>query len=292
MATTPSAFFEHFTNSHEAALLAQGLSNFERDFNDAHPAAGSHVHGSADNDIIFLGNGDTLDGAGAGYDVAVTGSSIIMNDDLEAVVLTGSHNSDVAGNSLDNDIVGNSGRNLLDGGSGDDVIAGRQGNDFLIGGSGNDTLLGDRGNDNLSGGIGNDSLVGGLGNDSLAGGGGDDVLNGNSGNDHLFGGSGNDTLMGGTGDDTLVGGRGTDELTGGAGKDVFVIQAHDDGVDKITDFHAGDKIDLSDTNSHSFSDLTFHSDNHGNTVVELKDGTTFKLMGFDPADIKKAFFQF
>jgi len=309
MATTPSAFYGDYVKASEAAFLAQGLSDFQNNQPDA-SGGGTDVHGTSANDIIFVGAGDTLTSAGAGYDVAVTGNNMQMNSDLEAVVLTGHNNASIIGNDLANDIVGNSGRNMIDAGAGDDKVVAGQGNDSVSGGAGNDSIFGDAGNDVLSGGVGADDLEGGIGKDTLTGGAGDDTLvggdgndvlsgqgdndslDGGAGNDQLFGGNGNDTLMGGIGNDTLVGGHGTDQLTGGGGDDVFVIQAHDDGVDKIMDFHTGDKIDLSETNTHSFSDLTFHSDNHGNTVVELKDGTTFKLMGFDPADIKKAFFQF
>jgi len=274
MATTPSAFFGQYVSPAEAAILAAGLDNFRHQFDDPHPAAGENIHGTAGNDIIFVGNGDTLTHAGAGYDVAVTGGDFTMGNDLEAVVLTGSRNSDVIGNSLDNDIVGNAGRNNLSGAGGDDRIVAGAGNDTVTGGSGDDSIYGDAGRDSLVGGVGDDSLIGGAGHDAL------------------FGGAGDDTLMGGTGNDTLVGGHGTDKLVGGAGNDVFVIQAHDDGVDKIMDFQSGDLIDLSGTSTHAFKDLTFDSDGHGNTVVTLKDGTEFKLMGFDPADIKKAFFHF
>jgi len=92
-------------------------------------------------------------------------------------------------------------------------------------------------------------LSGAYGNDSLLGGDGDDILNGLLGDDNL---------SGGRGDDTLVGGQGIDTLTGGAGKDIFKFTKRDDlpiaedslyggpdHNDTITDFEAGDKIDLS-----------------------------------------------
>src|SRR5689334_25316449 len=137
MATTPGAFFEQYVSPHEAALLAQGLGKFRNLFDDTDPNAGQAVHGTAQNDIIFIGNGDTLTGAGDGYDVVVTGGDFTMNNDLEAVVLTGSRNSDVVGNNLDNNIVGNDGRNDIDAGRGDDIVAAGAGNDSVLGGVGN-----------------------------------------------------------------------------------------------------------------------------------------------------------
>ncbi len=94
------------------------------------------------------------------------------------------------------------------------------------------------------------TLNGGSKNDSLRGGNANDTLNGNAGFDSLTGSFGADTLNGGDGGDTLVGGAGTDSLTGGAGNDVFKYVSLSDinnayPYETITDFAAGDKIDLS-----------------------------------------------
>ncbi|WP_238770851.1 Ig-like domain-containing protein [Vibrio furnissii] len=100
--------------------------------------------------------------------------------------------------------------------------------------------------------------------------GGDDILNGGAGDDILYGQGGDDTLNGGAGDDILIGGYGNDILTGGDGHDLFVFGGEGalnvavDGqfknhMDVITDFHAGDKIDLShmldETSYSSMEDL-------------------------------------
>ena len=96
----------------------------------------------------------------------------------------------------------------------------------------------------------NKTLIGSAVNDTLSGGNGNDILKGFTGNDSLNGGYGADTLVGGDGADTLTGGLGGDILTGGAGNDIFKYNAladfdGQDYDDKITDFAAGDKIDLS-----------------------------------------------
>ncbi|WBV42797.1 M10 family metallopeptidase C-terminal domain-containing protein [Pseudoroseomonas cervicalis] len=124
----------------------------------------------------------------------------------------------------------------LNGGAGNDVLAGGGGQDRLNGGGGDDRLSGLGGADQLSGGAGNDLLDGGAGND---------LLLGEAGDDTLLGGAGQDTLRGGDGNDLLVGGLGADTLTGGAGNDVFryLAAAELDG-DRLTDFQAGDVIDL------------------------------------------------
>ncbi|WP_348541332.1 cadherin-like domain-containing protein [Vibrio sp. bablab_jr001] len=113
--------------------------------------------------------------------------------------------------------------------------------------------------------------------------GGDDILNGGDGNDILYGQGGDDTLNGGAGNDILIGGYGNDILTGGDGDDLFVFggegaaKAEDQfktHMDVITDFHSGDKIDLSqmldETSYSSMEDLLSH--------IEVKvDGTELEL---------------
>ncbi|MFC3123592.1 M10 family metallopeptidase C-terminal domain-containing protein [Pseudoroseomonas globiformis] len=89
-------------------------------------------------------------------------------------------------------------------------------------------------------------FVGTTGADRLVGTAGDDTLQGLAGNDVLEGGAGADILSGGDGDDVLIGGPGADTLHGGAGNDTFrymtLAEIH---LDRIVDFGAGDRIDLS-----------------------------------------------
>ena len=70
----------------------------------------------------------------------------------------------------------------------------------------------------------------------------------------LDGGLGDDVLTGGVGDDLLIGGMGADVLTGGEGNDVFLFTPASfgnggAGIDGITDFAPGDRIDLSTLSS-------------------------------------------
>jgi len=68
------------------------------------------------------------------------------------------------------------------------------------------------------------------------------------GNYSFIAGSGSDTLIGGAGNDTFFGGLGADVLTGGAGNDLFrytsVNETQVGSADRITDFAAGDRIEL------------------------------------------------
>jgi Ca2+-binding RTX toxin-like protein len=76
-------------------------------------------------------------------------------------------------------------------------------------------------------------------------------LSGGDGDDFLAGFGGSDQIDGGAGMDALYGGAGRDALTGGADADTFhFVSLTDSGTtnvvrDVITDFEAGDRIDLS-----------------------------------------------
>lgn len=71
------------------------------------------------------------------------------------------------------------------------------------------------------------------------------TLQGRVGRDLLYGGAGDDKLLGQAGNDRMEGGDGADRLTGGAGADTFVFAPGDSGVDTVTDFGAGDRLDVS-----------------------------------------------
>jgi Ca2+-binding RTX toxin-like protein len=133
---------------------------------------------------------------------------------------------------------------------------------------------GTSGNDPLNGGNGLDTLSGQAGNDTLKGGMGNDLLNGDDGNDQLFGDTGDDTLNGGSGADTLSAGTGQDVLSGGDGNDTFKflsLEEIQDGIaygagDRISDFAAGDKIDLSALSTLSFVGIGQNFTGAGNEI--------------------------
>ena len=101
------------------------------------------------------------------------------------------------------------------------------------------------GPDTIYGGAGDDTINAGGADDTVYGGSGNDNLDGNNNNDSLYGGSGSDTIKGSNNNDLIVGGYGADTLTGGNGSDTFKYLSNFDTGDTITDFAAGDKIDLS-----------------------------------------------
>ena len=148
-----------------------------------------------------------------------------------------------------------------------DFITGSGNNDILRGGGGNDTLNGALGTGDLidfrdgtagiiftlvQSGIGTafNASGAGLGTDTYSNMEGvigtafADTLTGSSGDDILRGEGGNDTLDGAGGNDTLIGGTGADTLTGGLGNDIFVLSTPLNNVDTITDYAAGDTVDI------------------------------------------------
>jgi Ca2+-binding RTX toxin-like protein len=70
-----------------------------------------------------------------------------------------------------------------------------------------------------------------------------DTIDGLGGDDTIGGQGGNDSLLGNSGDDSLSGGTGADTLSGGSGNDTFQWNTQQvSGVDRVTDFGAGDRL--------------------------------------------------
>jgi len=194
----------------------------------------------SDRYVIDRAGDQVIERKGAGRDEVIASVSVVLAQNVENGILTGSATLQLTGQGEDNRLIGNGGANVLRGLAGNDTLVGRSGSDKLYGGDGNDLLDGVIGNDLLDGGAGNDiadyrtagagvsvnlaltSLLatGGAGSDTLvniesvAG----SLLHG----DDLRGTAGNNALAGYGGDDTLAGGGGNDRLTGGEGDDLLV----------------------------------------------------------------------
>jgi Ca2+-binding RTX toxin-like protein len=127
--------------------------------------------------------------------------------------------------------------------------------------------------------------------DLLIGNEGDNVLSGLAGNDALLGGSGADMLDGGEGADRLDGGYGTDTLAGGAGADRFVF-ATGYGEDTVTDFEAGDVIDLTRlTGVIDFADLQVQMTEENGNVVIIVGADSLVIENVTKADLDEGDFQ-
>ena len=265
------------------------------------------LNGGDGNDLIVGGQGKDIINGGNGFDTVnysdeggakgvsvnlATGKASDSYGDADTL----SSIERVVGTDLADELVGNSSVNVLEGGGGDDLIDGGAGNDLLLGGFGTDKILGGSGNDVLVGGHGNDKLDGGSGTDtvdySLDGGwrgisldltrasaddtwGSSDTL---VSIENVIGSQFDDYIFGNKGNNVFTGGLGNDILTGGGGNDTFVFGAGH-GNDKIVDFNAGDKLDLSALGFRSVEGVLAVSAGHDlGAVITTGEGSSIVLV--------------
>jgi Ca2+-binding RTX toxin-like protein len=248
--------------------------------------------GGAGNDIYLVDNVEdqVFEAAGEGKDVvfALRSYGLGAGQEIEALTLLGTDNTQAIGNEFANTLTGNSGNNFLLGGGGNDTLIGGAGDDgySLQAGDDHDKIVeaANGGIDTVSSGLDHVTLGANLENLVLTGiavsGTGNGLANVITG-DNIA-----NRLDGGAGNDTLIGGNGQDTLKGGAGDDVFLYQLDNKaqlaGIagDTITDFKTGhDKIDLSDI----FAE--FGLDHGGDPIADghlllVKDGKN-TLVEFD-----------
>jgi Ca2+-binding RTX toxin-like protein len=130
-----------------------------------------------------------------------------------------------------------------------DTLTGSTGNDVLRGGAGNDTLNGGDGVDllDLSDAIGalSFTLAQSTSNTPLDLSGVGLGLDNYRNMEGVIGSIFSDTLTGSSGNDVLVGGLGADQLSGGGGADLFRFNNLSEAEDRILDYSANDKLDIS-----------------------------------------------
>ncbi|MBR1241576.1 VCBS repeat-containing protein [Bradyrhizobium sp. AUGA SZCCT0274] len=209
--------------------------------------------GLGGDDAYFVDNASdvVVEAASAGTDgvmAAIAAYSLSAN--TENLTYTGTGTFNGTGNGLANTITGGSNADTLSGAGGDDVIIGLSGNDTISGGAGDDTFVAKAGD-------GNDSYAGNGGSDtySLAGLTAGATINlttgaassSETGTDSL---NAIENVVAGSGQDSITAANGKNAFTGGADNDTFVFASTATaGIganrDLITDFSAGDRIDLS-----------------------------------------------
>lgn len=209
---------------------------------------------------------------------AMDGDDLVIGRESRDIIFGGAGNDRIIAGDGDDIVFAGAGDDVVFGGNGDDTLLGEEGNDVLLGEEGEDTLVGGQGDDKIVGGKDSDRIDGGEGCDLIVAEvcDGDDIVDGGAGTDtyeiasttadaviDLAAGRawsadiGNDVItnienaIGGAGDDVLVASEERNELTGGAGDDIFVFRTvasigRGHGRDRITDFEAGDRIDLDD----------------------------------------------
>jgi len=209
------------------------------------------LNGGTGNDVMKGGDGNdtyyvdsagdvVFEAANEGTDTVHTTVSYTLAPNVEILIADSNAGLSLTGNNLDNTITG---------GDSNDHLVGGRGADHMNGGAGNDIYLVDNAGDVVTDTSGIDAIITKI--DTTLG---DDIENlraGSNGGLILTGNDHGNRIIGADGDDTLTGGLGRDSLTGGAGDDIFkYLSIGDSGVggavrDVITDFSAGDKIDLS-----------------------------------------------
>ncbi len=212
-------------------------------------------------------------------------------------------NDKMDGGAGDDRMWGNSGNDVMNGGDGNDYLSGGKGNDVIGGGAGDDVVFGNSGNDKLVASEGSDSYDGGSGFDTLDYSGssrgvnvnlsghvavgmgldkikGVEAVTGSRFNDTLVGDKNANVLAGGAGDDSFRGRGGADTLTGGAGKDTYNWSKKDlGGVDHITDFAKGDRLNLHELlkgqKFGNVGDVVRVTDGSAGSTVSVKVGSAF-----------------
>lgn len=218
------------------------------------------VTGGAGDDTVYAGYGDNVDGGMQGtYGdtllISFQGASQgVTYDAGQAVQLIGGgtitgfeHIAWVEGSNF-NDTIDLTGSGSPDRGS---VVYGMGGDDHIIGG---DNVA------DLDGGDGNDFIDAHLSTYVF----------------ELNGGAGDDVLIGNGSSSTLTGGTGNDTMTGGGGNDVFVHHLGE-GIDTITDFNAGDTLQLNDAPqsiTQSGNDVIVYFSNDDQVILQNTDVAT------------------
>jgi Ca2+-binding RTX toxin-like protein len=271
--------------------------------------------GGADDDILFAGYGDNVDG-GDGSDVlfvSFQGASSGVNFDasLGTQVIGGGTITSIEsvgwieGSNFDDAI-------NLEGQSGyySNVALGMDGNDTLTAGYYTSVLDGGDGNDIVdgrgslyylqvaNGGAGDDIIYTNMGPSTIANGGaGNDTIysanetHGGDGNDtiilsfsyygiYVTGDGGDDVIQGEASSDSISGGTGNDLLSGGGGYDRFIYSAGD-GQDTIIDFASDDVVQI--VGYESFQSITQVG---SDVVLVFGDGDQITFLNSDVATVQ------
>jgi Ca2+-binding RTX toxin-like protein len=130
----------------------------------------------------------------------------------------------------------------------------------------------------IHGGSGPEVIYGDVGNDTIYAGSGPDTIYGGHGNHEIHGGSGSDYIVGGPGHNTIYTGSGPDHI----------VDAGPNGHDTVYGFdpHGGhDDISFVGENAHTIHQVVATAEHdHGNTTLNLPDGSTMTLVGVHHID--------
>ena len=164
--------------------------------------------------------------------------------------------------------------------AGNDMLYGGPGNDQLIGGDGDDTANYTGTEEGITVSLADGQAVndGDEGTDSLK-----EIENiiGSAHADNITGDDNANTLQGQDGDDTIASGKGDDTLTGGTGTDLFIF-APGDGNNTITDYTAGETINLI-AFGWDFEVQTSEAIENGSKTITINDDVVVTLSNYTGA---------
>lgn len=285
-------------------------------------AGNDKLFGMGGNDIVKGGKGDDQIWGNSGDDTLVgqKGDDHLRGGSGDDVVRGGSGNDVLEGNSGADTLIGGRGDDRIFGQSGDDIIRDGGGNDTVSGGSGNDTFFAGGGRDYYDGDSGFDTIdfsgarfgiTADMSKHTVSGMGVDEIwsiegLVGSKHNDSIKGDKRDNVIDGGDGDDVIRSLGGEDTLTGGEGNDTFVWAAKDVvdeksgehlGVDTITDFSKGDRLDFSSIlkgqEYEQIGDVVDVRDGENGATVAVKIGDAFvdvvTVEGVSASDVVDSF---
>jgi Ca2+-binding RTX toxin-like protein len=267
--------------------------------------------------VIDYGSAQSITQVGADVVIALSSNDqiTVLNTTISAVAAALQFVTDpplnLSGTAAGEWLVGGTGNDKLSGLGGNDYLDGRMGADTMNGGAGNDSYFVDNAKDVIveatRGGTdqvyalidytlaarvevevltayydpyAGAALPGFAPPINLTGNEFGQVLQGNPANNALNGMGGSDTLIGGAGDDILNGGAGADTLTGGSGNDTFLFGTGG-GKDKITDFSAGDILQIS-----GYTAAQSIVQSGSNVIVTLSRADTITLQNTNVATVQ------
>lgn len=191
------------------------------------------MYGGLGDDVYVMDNvGDIASEiANAGFDTVITSVNYIARLNIEAVTLTGTSATTIAGNTLANELTGNALANVINGLDGDDTLDGGLGSDAMRGGKGDDTYRvdspGDIASETANEGI--DTVVASVNFtvrtsvEKLVLTGAASIGAGNELDNTLTGNALANRFLGLAGNDTIDGGVGIDDMRGGVGDDTYIV---------------------------------------------------------------------
>jgi hypothetical protein len=288
--------------------------NGANQFLDGHAGNQSITGGSAGNETIWGAATDTVRGGSGGNETigGVSGETIVGSSGANLFInATGGGQSIVGGNAGNatvwtasgDTIRGGGGNETIGGVAGVTMIGGTGGNQFLDASQGHESILGGSGGnetiwgaltDTVRGGSGGNETIGGVAGETILGGAANTFINATGGSDSILAGTGNTTIWGGA-HDTVQGisGGGSGLVGFAGGNETF----WDDGAttgrqDSISTFNqaAGDRVSLNGATDDPNTLVVTATNDGGNAVLHLHDGSSITLIGITTAQLNTGFF--